>query len=67
VDIRPSDINRIGLKAVKVFVTGFQPLYDGTKLRLNLERLHTSAERLGRNIKAARVGSELNSAPDPLP
>jgi len=67
VDITPSDINRMGLKAVKVFVTGFQPLYVGNKFRLNLERIHSSAERLGYNIKATMVRSELNSAPHPLP
>jgi thiazole/oxazole-forming peptide maturase SagD family component len=67
VDITPSDLNRIGLKAVKVFVTGFQPLYVGNELRLNLERLNSSAERLGRKITAARTVSELNPAPHPLP
>jgi ribosomal protein S12 methylthiotransferase accessory factor len=67
VDITPSDINRIGLKAVKVFVTGFQPLYLGNKSRVNLERLRRSAEYVSRNIKATRIGSELNSAPHPLP
>jgi hypothetical protein len=67
VDITPSDINRIGLKAVKVFVTGFQPLYLGNKSRVNLERLRRSAEHVNRNIKATRIGSELNSAPHPLP
>jgi ribosomal protein S12 methylthiotransferase accessory factor len=66
-DITPSDINRIGLKVVKVFVTGFQPLYTGNKVRLNLERLRRSAEYVNRNIKPTRNGSELNFAPHPLP
>jgi ribosomal protein S12 methylthiotransferase accessory factor len=66
-DITPSDIDRIGLKAVKVFVTGFQPLYVGNELRLNLARLRTSAEHVNRNIRAMKIGSELNSAPHPLP
>jgi ribosomal protein S12 methylthiotransferase accessory factor len=66
-DITPSDINRVGLKVVKVFVTGFQPLYIGNKVRLNLERLRRSAEYANRNIKATRNGSELNFAPHPLP
>jgi ribosomal protein S12 methylthiotransferase accessory factor len=67
VDITPSDLNRMGLKAVKVFVTGFQPLYVGNKLRLNLERLEEAAQYVSRDIKAKRAGSELNSAPHPLP
>jgi ribosomal protein S12 methylthiotransferase accessory factor len=67
VDITPSDLNRMGLKAVKVFVTGFQPLYVGNKLRLNLERLEEAAQYVSRDIKAKRTGSELNSAPHPLP
>ena len=67
VDIIPSDLKKIGFKAVKVFVTGFQPLYVGTELRLNLERIHTSHGRLSRNMRLKMVGSELNSAPHPLP
>jgi hypothetical protein len=57
----------MGLKAVKVFVTGFQPLYVGSKLRLNLDRLQEAAQYVSRDIKAKRTGSELNSAPHPLP
>ncbi len=67
VDITPSDIKRIGLKAVRIFVTGFQPLYVGNKFRLNLERLRSSVERLGYNIKATMAGSDLNFAPHHLP
>ena len=67
VDLTPSDLKRRGLKSVKVFVTGFQPLYVGTELRLNLERLNSSAERIGRKYKADRNVSELNLAPHPLP
>jgi hypothetical protein len=58
VEITP-DINAIGLNVGKTFVTGFQPLYVGNRLRIKLELLHKSAERLGRNLKAARVSSEL--------
>jgi hypothetical protein len=67
VDITPSDLDRLGFKAVKVFVTGFQPLYVGNELRLNLKRLNEAAQYVNRDIKAKRTGSELNSAPHPLP
>lgn len=67
VDITSSEINRMGLKAVKVFVTDFQPLYVGTKRRVNLRRLEEAARYVTENIKAARFSSELNSAPHPLP
>jgi thiazole/oxazole-forming peptide maturase SagD family component len=67
VDITPSDINMLGFKAVKVFVTGLQPLYVGTELRLNFERIRTSHEWLSRNMGVKMEGSELNSAPHPLP
>ncbi|HEY4482413.1 MAG TPA: TOMM precursor leader peptide-binding protein [Candidatus Brocadiaceae bacterium] len=66
VDITPSDIRNLGLRAVKVFVTGFQPMYVGNKLRLNLDRLHESAEYVRKNIGIKVVGTELNSAPHPL-
>jgi len=66
VDITPSDIGKMGLSAVKVFVTGFQPMYVGNKLRLNLERMHESAEYVCNNIKATRASAEINSAPHPL-
>jgi thiazole/oxazole-forming peptide maturase SagD family component len=66
VDITPSDIKKIGLSAVKVFVTGFQPMYVGNKLRLNLGRLHESAEYVCNKIKATRDSTELNYAPHPL-
>ncbi len=67
VDITSSELSRIGLKAVKVFVTGFQPLYIGTKRRLNLGRLKEVAEHIAPKIKATRVHPELNIAPHPLP
>ena len=67
VDITPSDLNRLGFKAVKVFVTGFQPLYVGNELRLNLIRLNEAAQYITSHMKATRLGSELNSAPHPLP
>lgn len=67
VDLTPSDLKTRGLKSVKVFVTGFQPLYVGTELRLNMQRLNSSAERIGRKFKSNRTVSELNLAPHPLP
>ena len=67
VDITSSELSRIGLKAVKVFVTDFQPLYVGTQRRVNLRRLEEAGRYVTKNIKAARFGSELNSAPHPLP
>jgi hypothetical protein len=66
VDITPTDIRKIGLSAVKVFVTGFQPMYVGNKLRLNLGRLHESAEYVCNNNMATRDSTELNYAPHPL-
>ena len=66
VDITPADIKKIGLTVVKVFVTGFQPLYVGNKLRLNSERLLSSAKRQGRNTRVLNI-AELNLAPHPLP
>jgi hypothetical protein len=66
VDITPPDIRSLGLVAVKVFVTGFQPMYSGKIVRLNLDRLHQSAEYVLKNIGAARLGTELNTAPHPL-
>jgi ribosomal protein S12 methylthiotransferase accessory factor len=66
VDITPHDIKKMGLKVVKVFVTGFQPLYVGNKIRLNLERLRSSAVKLG-YVTAAIHMSQLNTAPHPLP
>jgi hypothetical protein len=67
VDVTPNDIKKRGLSVVKVFVTGFQPLYIGNKIRLNLERLNSSATRFGLNVRPTRTASELNSAPHPLP
>jgi ribosomal protein S12 methylthiotransferase accessory factor len=67
VDITSSELSRMGVKAVKVFVTDFQPLYVGTRRRLNLRRLNEAAKYVTSNIKATRLNSELNSAPHPLP
>ena len=67
VDITPSDMKKLGLVVVKVFVTGFQPLYIGNKLRLNLDRLNSHAKNFGLNVKSTRAASELNLAPHPLP
>jgi thiazole/oxazole-forming peptide maturase SagD family component len=66
VNITPSDINKIGVKTVKVFVTGLQPLYVGNKLRLNLRRLRVSARRLNYDIEE-NSSSKINLAPHPLP
>lgn len=67
VNITPPDISKMGIRAVKVFVTGFQPLYVGNRLRLNLERLRTTARRLNYNPRASNSGCEINLAPHPLP
>ncbi len=67
VDLTPSDMKKMGLVVVKVFVTGFQPLYIGNKLRLNLDRLNSSARSFGLDVKLTRAASELNLAPHPLP
>ena len=67
VDITPSDMKKRGLVVVKVFVTGFQPLYIGNKLRLNLDRLNAHARNFGLDVKSTRSASELNLAPHPLP
>jgi ribosomal protein S12 methylthiotransferase accessory factor len=67
VDMTSSELSRMGLTAVKVFVTDFQPLYVGTRRRVNLRRLEEAARYVKKNIKAARFSSELNSAPHPLP
>lgn len=66
VDITPFDIGKMGVKAVKVFVTGFQPLYVGNRLRLNLVRLRTSAHKMNYHA-IANSSSEINLAPHPLP
>ena len=67
VDITPNDMKKMGLVVVKVFVTGFQPLYIGNKTRLNMDRLNTSARRFGIDVKSTRASTELNPAPHPLP
>jgi hypothetical protein len=67
VDLTPHDMKKMGLVVVKVFVSGFQPLYVGNKRRLNLDRLDTVARWLGDTIEKNRLSSELNSAPHPLP
>ncbi|HKQ21053.1 MAG TPA: TOMM precursor leader peptide-binding protein [Nitrososphaeraceae archaeon] len=66
VNITPTDISKLGLKAVKVFVTGLQPLYVGDRLRLNLERLRITARALSYNTDL-NFGSTINLAPHPLP
>ena len=64
VDITSPDIYKLGLKVVKVLVTGLQPLYMGLGIRLNTQRLADAPPRLG--YKASNL-SQLNSAPHPLP
>jgi ribosomal protein S12 methylthiotransferase accessory factor len=66
VDITPPDISRLGLYSVKVFVTGFQPLYFRDNTRLSLERLLTVPRYLGYS-RRVEMASELNHAPHPLP
>ena len=67
VDITPHDMKKMGLIVVKVFVTGFQPLYIGNKVRINLDRLNPVARWIGHNSNTTRLASESNSAPHPLP
>jgi hypothetical protein len=66
VDITPADMKKIGLTVVKVFVTGFQPLYVGNKLRLKSEWLRSSAKRQGDKTYVFDT-SQFNLAPHPLP
>lgn len=66
VDITPPDISSLGLCSVKVFVTGFQPLYFRDNARLSLERLLTVPRYLGYS-RRIEMASELNHAPHPLP
>jgi len=47
VDTAPLDIRSKGLTVVKVFVTGFQPMYVGNKVRLNAEPLFNVPVKLG--------------------
>jgi len=64
VNITPPDIDRLGIKVVKVFVTGFQPLYFGNENRLSLERLHKVPKLLGYSNK--KETNLLNPALHPL-
>jgi ribosomal protein S12 methylthiotransferase accessory factor len=64
VDITSPDIRNLGLKVVKVLVTGLQPLYMGPGVRVNTRRLADAPPRLG--YKASDL-SHLNPAPHPLP
>lgn len=66
VNITPPDIERIGLKVVKVFITGFQPLYSSNYTRLSLERLSEVPARLGYNSRKERNLLEINKSPHPL-
>jgi thiazole/oxazole-forming peptide maturase SagD family component len=65
-DITPVDMRNIGLSAVKVFVTGLQPLYFGNDPRLSLQRLMAVPVRLGYRSKPSSV-FEMNPLPHPLP
>ena len=67
VDTAPLDIKSKGLTAVKVFVTGFQPLYVGNKVRLNAERLFNVPVKLGYRSQSQKYKSSLNFDPHPLP
>ena len=68
VDITPTDIRRLGIVVVKVFVTGLQPMYFGTNYeRLNLQRLYSVPRSLGYyKSRNPDVFPELNLAPHPL-
>jgi ribosomal protein S12 methylthiotransferase accessory factor len=67
VDVTPSDIRNLGLKVVKVLVTGLQPLYFRDRIRPNFERLCSVPSSLGYKTKRVERISQLNSAPHPLP
>jgi ribosomal protein S12 methylthiotransferase accessory factor len=64
VDLTSPDIRNLGLKVIKVLVTGLQPLHMGLGVRLNTRRLADAPPRLG--YKALDL-SQLNPAPHPLP
>lgn len=64
VDITPPDIQRLGIKVVKVYVTGFQQLYFGNENRLNLERLSKVPVRHGYSKK--KEIDLINTEPHPL-
>lgn len=66
VNITPSDIERMDLKVVKVFITGFQPLYFRNDRRLSRERLYKVPARLGYMDRRERKTLELNPALHPL-
>jgi ribosomal protein S12 methylthiotransferase accessory factor len=66
VNLTPSDISKLGVRAVRVFVTGFQPLYVGNKSRLNIRRLRESARHLKYDTQA-NSSWKINLAPHPLP
>ena len=67
VDTAPLDIRSKGLTVVKVFVTGFQPMYVGNKVRLNAERLFNVPVKLGYRSESQKYKSSLNFHPHPLP
>lgn len=64
VDITPPDIHGLGIKVVKVYVTGFQQLYFGNENRLNLDRLSKFPVRPAHN--KAKETNLINTAPHPL-
>lgn len=66
VNLTPSDISKLGVRAVRVFVTGFQPLYVGNKSRLNIRRLRESARHLKYDTQA-NSSWKINLTPHPLP
>lgn len=65
-DITPVDIKNIGLTAVKVFITGFQPLYFGNNPRLSLNRLQLVPLSLGYKRRSTEI-SNFNVVPPSLP
>ena len=64
VDITPTDIHRLGIKVVKVYVTGFQQLYFGNENRLNFERLSKVPVQFVNSKKKETY--LINTAPHPL-
>jgi ribosomal protein S12 methylthiotransferase accessory factor len=65
VDITPPDIRRLGLKAVKVLITGFQPIFFKEGYARYSQRLLTVPSRLGYNKRSYDI-SKLNLAPHPV-
>jgi ribosomal protein S12 methylthiotransferase accessory factor YcaO len=68
VNITPTDIRKIGLSVVKVFVTGLQPMYFSVNQeRLNLQRLDKISSYFKKETtKISYHDQKLHLAPHPL-